>query len=367
MSTPDEQRLAHLLVTYSVDLKEGERCLIQATDVPDTMVEALIKEVYSAGAYPEVHISSIRIERALVENSTEESLKALADSDAYRMGNMDAFIGIRGIVNPMEMGSLGQQYSNYMRFYNEKVHHEIRVPRTKWVVLRYPTSLMAYQANMSFNEFERYFYRVTSEVDYQAMDKAMDRAVQFLDGVRDVHIIAKDTDLRFSLENMNAVKCSGRRNIPDGEVYSAPVRDSVNGVIRYNTASTYQGHRFTDVRFVIKDGKIVEASSDDDDAINRVLDTDEGARYFGEFALGCNPAIDFAMDNTLFDEKIAGSIHFTPGNAYTNCDNGNRSSIHWDLVQIQTPPYGGGEIWMDGQLIRKDGVFVHEAFVELNG
>ena len=366
MSSKNEEKLARLLVTYSVDLQKGERCLIQATDVPTSMVEALIKEVYLAGGYPEVNIGSISIERALVEHSTSESLEAWADSDAYRMRNMDAFIGIRGIVNPMEMASLGDQYTNYMKIYNSKVHHDLRVPHTKWVVLRYPTSLMAYQANMSFSEFENYFYKVTSEVDYQAMDKAMDRAVEFMNQVKDVHILAKDTDLTFSLDTMNAVKCSGRRNIPDGEVYSAPVRNSVNGVIHYNTPSTYQGHRFNDIRFVIKDGKIIEATCDDNEAIQRVLDSDEGARYFGEFALGCNPSITFAMDNTLFDEKIAGSIHFTPGNAYTNCDNNNRSSIHWDLVQIQTPEYGGGEIWMDGELIRKDGVFVHEAFKMLN-
>jgi len=367
MSTYNEQQLARLLVTYSVELKKGERCLIQATDVPNSMVEALIKEVYDAGGYPELHISSIMLERALVEGASDESLQALADSDAYRMSHMDAFIGIRGIVNPMEMGSLKTEYSNYMKIYNEKVHHHIRVPHTKWVVLRYPTPLMAYQAKMSFSEFEKYFYQVTSGVDYKAMDRAMDKAVEFLNQVKDVHIIAKDTDVRFSLENMIGMKCSGKRNIPDGEVYSAPVRESVNGVIHYNTASTYQGHRFTDVRFVIKDGKIIEATSDDNEAINQILDSDEGARYFGEFALGCNPSIYFAMDNTLFDEKIAGSIHFTPGNAYTNCDNGNRSSIHWDLVQIQTPEYGGGEIWMDGILIRKDGRFVHEAFTQLNG
>lgn len=366
MSSHKEQQLAHLLVTYSVSLKKGERCLINATDVPISMVEALIEEVYQAGGYPEVNISNIAIERALIKGASSESLTGWTDNDSYKMNNMDAFIGIRGIVNPAEMAHVGKGYELYNKIYNNKVHHDIRVPHTKWVVLRYPTSLMAYKANMSFKEFEEYFYRVTSEVDYEAMDKAMDKAKAFMDQVDRVHIIAKDTDLSFSIKNIGSVKCSGHRNIPDGEIYSAPVLNSVNGVIHYNTASTYHGHTFNDVRFVIKEGKIVEATSDDTIAINKVLDSDEGARYFGEFALGCNPAITFAMDNTLFDEKIAGSIHFTPGNAYTNCDNTNRSSVHWDLVQIQTPQYGGGEIWMDGELIRKDGVFVHPSFTDLN-
>ncbi len=366
MRTHKEQQLAHLLVQYSVELQKGERCLINATDVPNSMVEALIEEVYAAGGYPEVNISSITVERALVKGATSESIVGWTDNDAYRMNNMDAFIGIRGIVNPFEMAHLGSGYEVYNKMYNNKVHHDIRVPHTKWVVLRYPTLLMAYQAKMSFTQFEEYFYKVTSEVDYRAMDRAMDKAKAFMDTVDKVHIIAKDTDLTFSIKNIGSVKCSGHRNIPDGEVYSAPVLNSVNGYIHYNTPSTYHGHTFLDVRFVIKDGKIIEATSDDNEAINRVLDSDIGARYFGEFALGCNPSITFAMDNTLFDEKIAGSIHFTPGNAYTNCDNTNRSSVHWDLVQIQTKEYGGGEIWMDGELIRKDGVFVHPSFTDLN-
>lgn len=366
MITQKEKQLAHVLVNYSIELQKGERCLINATDVPPSMVEALIEEVYLAGGYPEVNLSNISIERAMIAGATKESLVGWTDSDAYRMSNMDAFIGIRGIVNPSEMAHVGKGYEHYNKMYNNKVHHDIRVPHTKWVVLRYPTALMAYQAKMSVKEFEEYFYRVTSEVDYLAMDKAMDKAKAFMDNVDNVHIKAVDTDLSFSIKGIGSVKCSGHRNIPDGEIYSAPVLQSVNGVIHYNTPSTYHGQTFNDIRFVIKDGKIVEATSDDTKAINRVLDSDEGARYFGEFALGCNPAITFAMDNTLFDEKIAGSIHFTPGNAYTNCDNSNRSSIHWDLVQIQTKEYGGGEIWMDGELIRKDGVFVHPSFIDLN-
>ncbi len=366
MITHKEQQLAHLLVNYSVDLKKGERCLIQATDVPHSMVEALIQEVYAAGGYPEVHLSSITIERAMVAGATKESLAGWSDNDSYRMRNMDAFIGIRGIVNPSEMARLGEGYEFYNKIYNNRVHHDIRVVHTKWVVLRYPTLLMAHQAKMSMSEFEEYFYKVTSEVDYVAMDKAMDKAKAFLDSADKVHIKAVDTDLTFSIKDIGSVKCSGHRNIPDGEIYSAPVLHSVNGVIHYNTPSTYHGQTFHDIRFVIQDGKIIEATSDDTKALGRILDSDEGARYFGEFALGCNPSITFAMDNTLFDEKIAGSIHFTPGNAYTNCDNSNRSSIHWDLVQIQTAQYGGGEIWMDGELIRKDGVFVHPSFVDLN-
>ncbi len=366
MSDSRERELARLLVQYSVDLQPGENCLINATDVPVSMIEQLIEAVYEAKGYPHVHSTSVRLERALIAQASKASLASWADCDAYRMGKMDAFIGIRGIVNPRELATLGDANNLYMSEYNTPVHHNIRIAHTKWVVLRYPTQMMAYQANMSTKEFEDFFYTVTSGVDYLAMSKAMDKAKAFLDTADHVQIIAKDTDISFSIKGMGAVPCAGLRNIPDGEIYSCPVRNSVNGIITYNTASTYHGHCFSDIAFTVKDGKIVNAVADDTDAINAILDSDEGARYFGEFALGCNPHITFAMDNTLFDEKIAGSIHFTPGNAYEDCDNGNRSAVHWDLVQIQTPEYGGGKIIIDGQLIRENGRFVHEAFVDLN-
>lgn len=366
MSDPRERELAKLLVRFSVNLQPGENCLINAVDVPESIVEELVQAVYEAKGNPQVNMTTVRIERALAAGATDGSLAVWADCDVYRMKKMDAFIGIRGIANPRESATIGAQYARYMQAYNTPVHHEVRVPATKWVVLRYPTQLMAYQANMGTREFEDYFYRVTTEVDYQAMSVAMEKAKAFLDKADRVEIKAVGTDLSFSIKGMGAIPCAGRKNIPDGEIYSCPVKESVNGRITYNTASTYNGHCFTDVSFTIKDGRIVEASADDTEALHKVLDTDAGARYFGEFALGCNPKITFAMDNILFDEKIAGSIHFTPGNAYEECDNGNRSAVHWDLVQIQTPQYGGGTIHIDGELIRKDGLFVHPAFTDLN-
>ncbi|MFA5467919.1 MAG: aminopeptidase [Sphaerochaetaceae bacterium] len=361
-----EKEFARLLVNYSVKLQPQESCLINAIDVPISMVEALVEAVYEAGGSPLVNYSSISIERALVASATKESLSLWAACDAYRMEKMDAFIGIRGIVNPREMATLGKANQDYALYYNTPVHHDIRIVKTKWVVTRYPTQLMAYQGGMSLREMEDFFYKVTIGVDYNAMQKAMEKAKAFLDNVDKVHILAKGTDLRFSIKGMGAIICAGEMNIPDGEIYSCPLKESVEGTITYNTPSTYEGHTFNNVAFSIEKGKIVKATADDSEAVNKILDIDEGARYFGEFALGCNPQINFAMDNILFDEKIAGSIHFTPGNAYEDCDNGNRSAVHWDLVQIQTPQFGGGEIWMDGVLIRKDGRFVHASFVDLN-
>ena len=198
------------------------------------------------------------------------------------------------------------------------------------------------------------------------MSKAMDSLVELMNRTDRVHIKGPGTDLTFSIKDIPAIKCAGEMNIPDGEVYTAPVKESMNGVISYNTPSEEQGFTYENIRFEIKDGKIIKAAANDNERINQLLDTDEGARYFGEFAIGVNPYILNPMKDTLFDEKIAGSFHLTPGMAYEDAPNGNDSAVHWDLVMIQRPEYGGGEIYFDDVLIRKDGLFTLPELMCLN-
>ena len=224
---------------------------------------------------------------------------------------------------------------------------------------------MAQLADMSTESFEDFYFKVCC-LDYGKMDRAMDPLKEWMERTDRVHLLAPGTDLTFSIRGLPAVKCAGKMNIPDGEIYTAPVRESVNGVIAYNTPSVKDGFTFRNIRLTFRNGKIVDACGNDAARLNRQLDIDEGARYVGEFAIGVNPHITFPMKDTLFDEKIAGSIHFTPGASYDDCFNGNRSSQHWDLVLIQTPEYGGGEIWFDDVLIRKDGRFVPERLQGLN-
>jgi aminopeptidase len=245
------------------------------------------------------------------------------------------------------------------------VHGKIRVPHPRWAVLRYPTPAAAQAAKMSLEAFEDYYFNVCT-LDYAKMSAAMDSLVERLACADRVHILGKGTDLRFSVKGLPPIKCDGKVNIPDGEVFTAPIRDSVNGVIQFNTPSLYNGVEFSDIRLVFKDGKIVEATGSDTPRLNHILDTDEGARYVGEFSFGVNPYITQPMLDTLFDEKIAGSFHFTPGHCYDECPNGNHSDIHWDMVCIQRPEYGGGEIWLDDELVRKDGLFVPQALRRLN-
>ena len=253
----------------------------------------------------------------------------------------------------------------YNKYYTMPVHLEERVKHTKWCILRYPNASMAQMSNMNTENFEDFHFNVCT-LDYDKMSKAMDPLVELMNKTKIVHIVGEGTDLTFSIEGIAAEKYMGTFNIPDGEVATAPVKNSVNGYITYNTETRYNGVLFNNIKFEFKDGKIIKATSNKTKELNEILDTDEGGRYIGEFALGVNPYIEKPIGDTLFDEKIKGSFHFTPGDSLAESDNGNRSSIHWDIVNIQTPEYGGGKIWFDDVLVRKDGIFVLNELKPLN-
>ena len=359
-------KLANILINYSVGLKKGEKILIEAKGIDYMLVNALVKEVYKVGAYPFVETYDNRITRELLLGTSEEHAKLKAKYDAYRMADMDAYIGIRGGENCNELSDVPEKNMRAeSEFYSHPVHHEIRVKKTKWVVLRYPNQGMAQQAGMSTDAFEDFYFNVCT-LDYSKMDRAMDALKKRLDNADKVRITGKDTDISFSIKGIGSKKCSGHCNIPDGEIYTAPVKNSVNGTITYNAPSVEQGFKFEKVSLTFKDGKIIKATANDTEKLNAILDTDEGARYVGEFAFGVNPYITKPMGDILFDEKISGSIHFTPGACYDDCNNFNVSAIHWDLVFIQTKEYGGGDIYIDGELIRRDGLFIPDDLKCLN-
>lgn len=363
---PRIRTLAQNLVRYSTQLKAGEKVLIDLYGLEPAIARALIEETYAVGAVPFVSVTNHQIQRALLMGASAEQLKLMARFEADRMKEMDAYIAIRAGENASELSDVPAEKNKlYQELWWHPVHSEIRVNETRWVVLRWPTHSMAQLATMSTEAFEDYYFDVCT-LDYAKMDRNMDPLKARMERTDRVRIVGPGTELEFSIKGLPAVKCSGRRNIPDGECYTAPVRDSVNGVLTYNTPSVYQGFTYENIRFEFDNGKIVKATANDTERINKVLDTDEGARYIGEFSFGFNPYILKPMKDTLFDEKIAGSIHFTPGQAYKIADNGNRSASHWDLVLIQRPEYGGGEIYMDGELVRKDGLFVVDDLKGLN-
>ena len=366
MRDPRIEKLADVLVNYSVRCGKGEKVLVEARGIDSALVNAIVEKVFEAGGFPFVDVIDLSVERALLMGTSKAHCELRAKYAKYRMEDMDCYIGIRGGENTFELSDVPPENMQvYDRTYSFPVHHETRVKKTKWVVLRYPNPSMAQNAGKSTEAFEDFYFDVCT-LDYSKMDRAMDALKALMEKTDKVRIVGPGTDLSFSIRGIPAIKCAGHMNIPDGEVYTAPVKDSVNGVIAYNAPTLENGIKHENVRLVFKNGKIVEATSSNTKALNDVLDTDAGARYVGEFAIGVNPYVNEPMLDILFDEKIAGSIHFTPGCCYDDAYNGNKSSVHWDMVLIQTPGQGGGEIYFDDMLIRKDGRFVIEELEALN-
>ena len=363
---PRIQKMASSIVNYSCRVKKDEKVLIECIGTsPYDLVKALIREVYKAKGLPFVIYGTNNITREILKNCTVEQLKAMADFDLYRMKQMKAYIGIRAHDNVNELADMNpEKMKMFTSNYSWPVA-DYRVKKTKWVVLRWPNNSMAQLADTSLEAFEDFYFDVCN-LNYKKMSKAMDSLTCLMQKTDKVRLKGIGTDLTFSIKGIPAIKCAGEMNIPDGEVFTAPIKNSVNGTITFNAPAVYQGVTFENIFFEFKDGKIVNASSNDTDRLNKILDTDEGSRYIGEFSFGVNPFITKPMKDGLFDEKISGSIHFTPGSCYDEASNGNKSSIHWDLVYIQTPEYGGGEIYLDNKLVRKDGLFVVDELLVLN-
>ena len=364
MSDPRYNRLAEVLTGFSINLQKNDRVLIDAFDIPDTFVGALIRAVRDRGAIPFVNIQRARITREMLRAATAEQYQTIADVELIRMQRMQAYIAVRGSDNIFETSDVPSERVQLTAKILKPVL-DYRVNKTKWVVLRWPTSAMAQQAGMSSEGFEDFYFRVCT-FDYRRYGPGMKALADLMDRTDRVEIKGPGTNLRFSIKGIGSVPCGGTKNIPDGEVFSCPVKESVEGVIQYNAPTVYLGTSFDNIRLIFKQGRIVEATSNNTKRLNDILDTDAGARYIGEFALGFNPHIQQPMRDILFDEKIAGSFHFTPGQAYETGGNGNKSAVHWDMVCIQRPDYGGGEIWFDGRLVRKDGLFVPKALQKLN-
>ena len=366
MSDPRHTTLAETLIHYSCELQSGEKVLIEAIDTPHRFTKELVRVAAEAGARPFVTLKSQQIWRALQNAGSEEQMQLIGELEAKRMTEMDAYIGVRGAENVSEWSDVpDEKMKLYESHVWKKAHIEIRVPDTRWVVLRWPSPSMAQLAQMSSEAFEDFYFSVCN-IDYAKMSAAMQPLKELMEATENVRLVAPDTDLSFSIRGIPAVLCDGHRNIPDGEVFTAPVRDSINGTIRYNTPTLYQGVTHEHIRLEFKDGEIVAGSSTQTEHLEKVLNTDEGSRFVGEFAIGFHPRIQAPMKDILFDEKIAGSIHLTPGQAYKEAWNGNQSQIHWDLILRMNPEAGGGEVWFDDQLVRKDGQFVLDELQGLN-
>jgi aminopeptidase len=356
--------LAKLLVEYSIRLGRNETVLIEAFDIPDEMTVALIRAARKAGSVPFAQTYHAPVNRALAFEASDRQLNLLARYELARMKKMDAYIAVRGSNNVTELSDVPAEKMKLLAKKMRPVQDQ-RIKKTKWVVLRWPTPSMAQLAGMSTEAFEDFYFKVCT-LDYRKLQPGMKALKRLMEKTDRVEIKGPGTDLRFSINGIPAVICGGDRNIPDGEVFSCPVKDSVEGHVTFNAPSIYQGIGFDGIRLEFKNGRIVNATSNEAKKLNKILDSDPGARYVGEFSLGFNPYVLQPMRDILFDEKIAGSFHLTPGQAYEEADNGNRSQVHWDMVSIQRPEYGGGEVYFDGKLIRRDGEFLTEPLRSLN-
>ena len=364
MTDPRLKKLARLLTEYSTAMKRGDRVLLDLIDVPDEFSVELIRAARAIGATPLVEMRHTRVSREILRGTNHKHAGLVRDIEMFRMKKVQAYVAIRGSHNASETSDVP---NDLMALYSKVLRPVLnyRVNKTRWCVLRWPTPSMAQAANMSTEAFEDFYFDVCT-MDYRRMARAMVPLAKRMKKADRVQLKAPGTGLTFSIKGIGAQPCVGLRNIPDGEVFSCPVKNSVNGVIQFNTPTIYSGVRFENIRLEFKDGRIIKATSSNTKRLNEILDTDAGARYIGEFSLGFNPYIQNPMCDILFDEKIAGSLHFTPGQAYEVCDNGNRSAVHWDMVLIQRQEWGGGEVWFDGELIRKDGVFVPKDLKPLN-
>ncbi len=368
MIDPRVTALGKVLVGHSTQLSRQDKVLIHAFDIPAEVVAEIVRLAQETGAQVATRLESSKVNRQKMLGMSSENAKLIAQIEKAEMEQMSAYIALRGGDNFAENSDVpAETMSMWSREYLQPVVFGVRVPKTKWVVLRWPSPGMAQQAGKSTAGFEDFYFSVCT-VNYNQMAKAAEPLKELMDKTDQVHILGPGTDLTFSIKGVGAVACSGARNIPDGECFSAPVKESMNGVVQYNTNTLYMGADFANIKFEVKSGKIINAEAGaQTQKLNDILDTDEGARYFGEWSLGYNPHVLHPMKDTLFDEKIAGSFHLTPGNSYDPPGgNGNVSAIHWDIVCIQRPEYGGGEVYFDGQLIRKDGLFVLPELAGLN-
>ena len=364
MHDPRCDQLADVLTRHSTKLQPGENVLIDIFDAPEAIAIALIRATRACGAVPFVQYHHARISREMALGAEVEQLEVTRSVELARMKKMQVYIAVRGSHNITEMSDVPDEKMRVISGAMRPVM-DWRINKTKWVVLRWPTPAMAQQAQMSTPAFEDFYFKVCT-LDYGRMAPGMAALKELMDRTDKVHLKGPGTDLRFSIKNIGSVTCGGDRNIPDGEVFSCPVKKSVEGYVTFNVPSIYQGHAFDNVRLEFSEGRVENATANNTAALNRILDSDAGARFIGEFALGFNPHILHPMRDILFDEKISGSFHFTPGQAYKTAGNGNTSRIHWDMVCIQRPDYGGGEVWFDGKLIRKDGLFTLPALKKLN-
>lgn len=353
--------LADKIINYSTQTKEGDKVMIEVYGVNGVhLAQEMTRATLAQKAIPFVFIKDDEVERMIRENGSTTLWAALRDNYALpTMKEMDVYIGIRSSQNIYELSNVIPEKSKaYNQEYGHPVHTRERVNNTRWCVMRYPSPAFAMNAKMTTSQFADFYYKACL-LDYSLLNERMKPLHEMLANTKEVHLKGVGTDITLGIAGQNWIPCAGDLNIPDGEIFTSPIINQVNGHISY-APTVYDGKPFENIEFTVKDGVITDCKSNNQKALEDILNTDEGSRRFGEFAIGTNPHIERPMYDILFDEKIWGSIHLTPGQSYDIAPNGNHSAVHWDLVCI------GSDMYFDGELVREGRKFVHPKLTPLN-
>jgi aminopeptidase len=347
------KKLAKVLVEHSIVVKKGSVIKISFGWEAKELAHECYKLILKKGALAITNVIVPGFGYTYYKIAKEEQLKKEPIIAKFEAENIDGFISIGSEYNTREFTNIDSKKIAIRKKIVNPIS-EIVLKKDNWVGCDFPTHASAQDAGMSLEEFEKYFFTAVNR-NWEKEGKRMDVLKRMIDKAKTVRIVTNNTDIKFSIKNRTAIKCYGKRNMPDGEVYVAPVENTVEGFIKYDFPAIASGKEVKDIYLEFKKGKVVNAvSSTHQDFLNSMLDTDEGARYLGEFGIGTNFALDKFIKNTLFDEKMGGTIHLALGMAYKRGGGKNESAIHWDMIKDMK---NGGELFFDDKLIQKNGKF----------
>jgi aminopeptidase len=348
------RQLGDLLVNYSVEVKPGERVMIAMGELESfPLVRAVYEAAIKAGAFPQVQFLSETLRRSVIQYGNQEQLNWVPEIEAYGMEWADVYFGLRGAHNLYEQWDAPADRLSHTQAAMGKIS-TLRWQKTRWCLVRVPDADFAQQAEIDLDTITDMFFNACL-IDWVTEGSRWHRWAEKLNRASQVRIIGKETDLSFSVAGRKWIVADGRSNMPDGEIATAPVNETLDGQIYFEFPGVLGGRLMHDMRLCWKQGRLVEASSStNQDFLQSIINTDPGASLLGEFALGTNPGVTHFCKDILIDEKIGGTIHVALGRAYPDCGGTNQSAIHWDIIKdIRTE----GCVYVDGQAVLQNGKF----------
>lgn len=366
MADPRVETVARILVDYSVNIQPGEFVQIRGAPEGAPLILAVYQRVLERGGYPWLRIGLDGVGEIFFKYASDDQLDFVSDVDRQIIEEIDAEIGVWTTTNTKALTNVDPARQSRAqaarRSLSERFLARAAKKELKWTGTAYPTQAFAQDAEMSLREFEEFLYGATlvHEPDpiaaWRAISRKQQRLIDWLSDKDQVRLLGPDTDLTLSIKGRSWVNCDGHENFPDGEIFTGPVEDSVNGHVRFTYPACTDGREVEDVRLWFERGKVVRATAvKNQEFLQTMLDTDEGARYLGEFAFGTNQGVQRFTKNILFDEKIGGTVHMALGIGFPETGSQNRSAIHWDMICDLRQ---GGEVWVDGVLFAQDGKFL---------